>query len=84
MSENKSIVFKRNFELNLKTDFKEETVEAAGEYHHSDYDDSEELDDNEFLLPEDMIGQIKDIIFKRNLLNVAREGNETPVENLTR
>ena len=28
MSENKSIVFKRNFELNLKTDFKEETVEA--------------------------------------------------------
>lgn len=31
-----------------------------------------------------MIGQIKDIIFKRNLLNVAREGNETPVENLTR
>ena len=63
---------------------KEETVEAAGEYHYSDYDDSEELDDNEFLLPEDMIGQIKDIIFKRNLLNVAREGNETPVENLTR
>lgn len=63
---------------------KEETVEAAGEYHHSDYDDSEELDDNEFLLPEDMIGQIKNIIFKRNLLNVAREGNETPVENLTR
>lgn len=63
---------------------KEETVEAAGEYHHSDYNDSEELDDNEFLLPEDMIGQIKDIIFKRNLLNVAREGNETPIENLTR
>ena len=68
------------------------TVESPFEYphlikeenHHSDYDDSEELDDNEFLLPEDMIGQIKDIIFKRNLLNVAREGNETPVENLTR
>lgn len=63
---------------------KEETSDTAGEYHNSDYDDSEELDDNEFLLPEDMIGQIKDIIFKRNLLNVAREGNETPTENLTR
>ena len=43
-----------------------------------------DFDDNEFLLPEDMIGNIKDIIFKRNLLNVARETNETPIENLVR
>ena len=63
---------------------KTETVESAGSFSDTDYDDSEELDDNEFLLPEDMIGNIKDIIFKRNLLNVARETNETPVENLVR
>lgn len=63
---------------------KTETVLDKGEFHSTDYDDSEELDDNEFLLPEDMIGSIKDMIFKRNLLNVAREGNETPVANLTR
>lgn len=44
--------------------------------------DNEELDDNEFLLSEDMIGNIKDIIFKRNLLQVPRETNETPIENL--
>lgn len=33
-------------------------------------------DDNEWFLPEDMIGQIKDIIFKRELLNQVRETNE--------
>lgn len=63
---------------------KTETVESDGSFSDTDYDDSEELDDNEFLLPEDMIGNIKDIIFKRNLLNVARETNETPVENIVR
>lgn len=62
---------------------KTETNDIEGEYHDTDYDDSEELDDNEFLLPEDMIGNIKDIIFKRNLLNVSRETNETPISNLT-
>ena len=62
---------------------KTETNDVKGEYHDTDYDDSEELDDNEFLLPEDMIGNIKDIIFKRNLLNVSRETNETPISNLT-
>ena len=35
-------------------------------------------DDNEWLLPEDMIGQIKDIIFKRDLLTTFRETNEIP------
>lgn len=63
---------------------KTETNDVKGEYHDADYDDSEELDDNEFLLPEDMIGNIKDIIFKRNLLNVSRETNETPISNLTK
>lgn len=33
-------------------------------------------DDNEWLLPEDMIGQIKDIIFKRDLLQNRREDDE--------
>ena len=29
-----------------------------------------------------MIGSIKDIIFKRNLLQVPRETNEVPTDNL--
>lgn len=36
------------------------------------------MDENEFLLSEDMIGQIKDIIYKRDLLNNVRETNEIP------
>lgn len=40
--------------------------------------DSTWLDENEYLLSEDMIGQIKDIIFKRDLLQNVRETNEIP------
>ena len=36
------------------------------------------LDENEWLLSEDMIGQIKDIIYKRDLLSTVRETNEIP------
>ena len=36
------------------------------------------MDDNEWLLSEDMIGQIKDIIYKRDLLTTIRESNEVP------
>lgn len=36
------------------------------------------FDENEFLLSDDMVGQIKDIIYKRDLLNQIRETNETP------
>ncbi len=36
------------------------------------------MEENEFLLSEDMIGQIKDIIYKRDLLNTIRETNEIP------
>lgn len=36
------------------------------------------MDENEFLLSEDMIGQIKEIIYKRDLLNTIRETNEIP------
>lgn len=35
-------------------------------------------DDNEYLIPEDMYGKIKDIIYKRDLLNQHRETDETP------
>lgn len=36
------------------------------------------MDENEFLLSEDIIGQIKDIIYKRDLLSTIRETNEIP------
>lgn len=36
------------------------------------------LDNNEYILSEDMIGQIKEIIYKRDLLSTVRETNEIP------
>ena len=36
------------------------------------------LDNNEYLLSEDMIGQIKDIIYKRDLIGTVRETDEIP------
>lgn len=36
------------------------------------------LDENEWLLSEDMIGQLKELIYKRELLNQIRETNEIP------
>ena len=36
------------------------------------------LDDNEWILSEDMIGQIKEIIYKRDLLNQVRQTDEVP------
>ena len=36
------------------------------------------IDENEWLLSEDMIGQIKEIIYKRDLLNTVRQTNEIP------
>lgn len=45
-------------------------------------DDANEIDvlfdDNEWLLSEDMIGQLKEIIYKRDLLSTVRETNEVP------
>lgn len=41
-------------------------------------------DDNEWFLPEDMIGSIKDIIYKRDLLANVRESNEIPKEDIVR
>lgn len=39
------------------------------------------IDENEWLLSEDMIGQIKEIIYKRDLLSTIRETNERPEFN---
>lgn len=36
------------------------------------------LDENEWLLSEDMIGQIKDVIYKRDMLSQFRQNNEIP------
>lgn len=36
------------------------------------------LDDNEWVLSEDMVGQIKEIIYKRDLLNQVRQTDEIP------
>lgn len=38
----------------------------------------EYLNDDEWFLPEDMVGQIKDIILKREFANTNRENDETP------
>ena len=62
----------------------EETIEAVKDSSFDNIDDETKFDDDEFLLPEDMIGSIKDIIFKRNLLNVPRETNEVPMDNIAK
>ena len=36
------------------------------------------LDENEYLLSEDMIGQLKEIIYKRELIDTVRETDEIP------
>lgn len=41
-------------------------------------------DDDEWFLPEDMVGQIKDIIYKRELLNQMRETNEITGKELVK
>lgn len=61
----------------------EETIDSLKNNTY-DIDNESEFDDNEFLIPEDMIGSIKDIIFKRNLLNIYRETNEVPVDNIVK
>ena len=43
--------------------------------------DEAKYDDDEFLIPEDMIGALKEIVFKRNLIEVPRQTNETPIDN---
>lgn len=61
----------------------EETFETSKDVN-GEIDDESKFDDDEFLLPEDMIGAIKDIIFKRNLLDIPRETNEIPMDNIVK
>ena len=60
-------------------------IESAFEHPNQILDINEDLtvenhlyDDNEWLLSEDMIGQIKEIIYKRELLNQHQETDEVP------
>lgn len=61
-----------------------ETNEYKKDNSNFNIDDSNMYDDDEFLLPEDMIGSIKDIIFKRNLLQIPRETNEILMDNIAK
>lgn len=61
-----------------------ETIDGVKSVQDVTIDDEIAFDDDEFLLPEDMIGPIKDVIFKRNLLDVPRQTNEAPKENIAR
>ena len=54
------------------TEIPAETNENAKDYP---------TDDDEWLIPEDMVEQIKETIFKRNFLNVPRVTNEIPVKD---
>lgn len=60
-------------------------IESAFEHPNQiilDNGDADELDvaldDNEWVLSEDMIGQIKEIVYKRDLLNQVRQTDEVP------
>lgn len=60
-------------------------IESAFEHPNQiilENDDADELDvaldDNEWVLSEDMVGQIKEIIYKRDLLNQVRQTDEVP------
>jgi len=60
-------------------------IESAFEHPNKIADINGELtienkiyDDNEWVLSEDMVGQIKDIIYKRDLLNQRNETDEIP------
>jgi len=58
----------------------ESAFEHPNEIHeiNGEAKDTMWLDENEYLLSEDMIGQIKEIIYKRDLLNNVRETDEVP------
>lgn len=64
-----------------------ESVFEHPELINDDVNDSaespvEDIDDNDYLLPEDMIPTIKDLLIKRNVLSVYHETNETPKDHL--
>lgn len=75
--------FNNNFEIKkivIEAPFEHPTEVSilAGENESFEVD----VYDDEWFIPEDMIGQIKDIITKRDLLQIPRENNE--IENQTK
>lgn len=73
------------FPSNNSFDLKQIIIESAFEHpteiqvHNHEIDEMDAfMDNNEFLLSEDMIGQIKEIITKRDLLSNVRQTNEIP------
>lgn len=64
------IIIESPFEI--PTEIPVETTEGV----ESNFDN-----DDEFIIPEDMVERIKDVIYKRNLLNVERVTNEVPVKD---
>lgn len=59
----------------------ESAFEHPNEIHLINKDVNEDdifMDENEWLLSEDMIGQIKDIMYKRDLLDQYKENDEIP------
>lgn len=64
------IVIESPFEI--PTEIPVETTEGV----ESNFDN-----DDEFIISEDMVERIKDVIYKRNLLNVERVTNEVPVKD---
>lgn len=64
------IVIESPFEI--PTEIPVETTEGV----ESNFDN-----DDEFIIPEDMVERIKDVIYKRNLLNVERVTNEVSVKD---
>lgn len=65
----------------------EETFEGkivADDLYHQDTDKVHHHfdDDDEFLLPEDMIPQLKELILKRGIVNISYETNESPKSNI--
>ena len=64
-------------------------IEAPFEYPHLVPEETIEgqievpVDDNdEFLLPEDMIPQLKELVLKRGIINIPHETNESPKDNI--
>lgn len=77
---------------NLNADVKNIIVESVFEYPHiikyETYEKDEIItnvsDDDEFLLPEDMIGNIKKLVLETFNVDVVRETNEIPNINLVK
>ena len=62
----------------------EETIEAEKDVDYDHVDDEVKFDDDEFLLPEDMVEQIKVLVYQRDILQIVRQDNQIPKENLIR